>query len=670
MATITVDVLDFNLALTGSGPITSAFDLQYDEPLSACGMFRFRMPAQDSDHSLLTVQKSVVRIYADNAEKFLGIVERKTLTIPQTGIAVYEISGRSFLAELTDDSVEFMTIASAGAGVTSGPTDILAEHDESWSLDTINGDSNTSTSVYARFVGENCLTALVMVTDRIGEHFIYKPSLSGADRKVIWIQSIGTDSGVRAIQGADDPVGVESNDNVCLIQNLEQIKDGTEVITFVRPYGGTQDRETSALTLAASTYGTVGDFTVFPSTNGVQYTEAEITQSYRRRELHLQFPNITALSNTDTDQQSAANALADATMSWLERHGLPHTFYALTVTKLPTSVKPGDGIRVIYYEEDDNGTVVHNIDEVLNVLAVETTYGNEGSVTYRLTVADTDRMPDSDSMEVVNRLEQGRVYQAYRQMAPSVDTLTYAEPFDDSESASIPFWLGPEIFQLQSVLLRFRIDPLRSTVKSISGSSTTSDSGGGSTPTTSDGGSSTPTSGTGDHSHPLNIPNGTVANNIGLDAGGGIVNESGSLATPSTQFETGGHTHTVSIGNHSHTVTIAAHTHTLTPNISSVYGIFEDSGGTVIDDSTLANLKNEITVEVNGVDETADIVASTVSGWWELELTDYTSVMDADTFRPADETHEVTVIAQNSGDRGRVTAQLQVRALIQAVAYT
>lgn len=661
MATITIDVLNTSLIVTGDGPLSSAFDVSFDEPLSMCGAFSFSVPARDQRAALLSVQKSVVRIYEDGVAVFLGLVESKERTISAGG-AVFRVAGRSYLAALTDQSVGFLVLASGAAGITDAPADVLAATSPTglssgWTLDSTNGVSVTGNAVYGRMRGESRLSALVMIAERAGEGFIYRPGLAGSgDKKVIWLSSYA-DSGVRAIQGGGEAVALEGNDAICLITLLTELEDGAELVNRLVPFGAGDDLENSAFTIRGSTYGSFGSagnpnwFTVYPTSGYgvIDWNYSISTLGYRQRDAVVQFQDIGPISNTDADHEAAADMLAFAGMRWLEKYGIPHKFYDLAVTKLPSAVYAGTSVRVIYYEEDTDGTVLHDINTDLYVLNVSTAYGNDGSKSYGLTVGTVDRFPTSEGEMVAARIEEGRVYASYTQFAPTVDTIAYNDEFDDTIAARLDFWLGAEIAQVQQVLLRFKIDPLRSTVKSVTGGSSSAS-------TTDSGGSSTPTSGS------------SSASSSGSSSEPGTTGTNLAAGDPhSHNFTTPAHTHDIA---HTHDVSIDSHSHGMdhTHSTSGVYGIFEDSGATVIDDSTLANLKTEITMSVNGTDRTSSIVDSAVSGWFELDVSGWVS--DSDTYRPTAATHYISVIAANSGDRGRITAQLQIRARIQAVAYT
>lgn len=675
MPDITVDIYDLGnpRARVGKGPIQSAYDVQHDDPLSMCGVFSFKVPCRDPKSAYLQVQLRSVDIHADGVRKFVGIVEEKTRIIPATGSAYYLVSGRSFLAEMDDSTVGFLALST----VTNGPATVLSTNGGgTWTLDTTNGSATTVGAYYGRIVASR-LSALVKLQERTREHFIYRPDLSGSVRKLIWVGAAGTVSGFRAIQGGGEAVALESNPYVALITDLEELEDGTELANRLRVFGAGDDYEHTSTNLGASSYsdvgtpGTAGWFTVYADNNYIDYNYSTLTLGYRRRERYVQFPDISPISNTAADMVAAANALAVAGMAYARRYGLPHKFYRLTVAKLPPDLLPGQSIRVLYYEEGAEGEVVHDLNTDLIVLNIATRYGNDGSVLYQLTVATTDRMPGSDTEETVSRIEQAHLYQSHTQPDESKDTLTYIDEFDDTESAELPFWIGAEVARVKQVLLRFTVGPLRSTVLSLAGSSTTTNSGGASTPTSTSGGGSTPTTGTGDHSHPFNILAGTIVDNVGIDAGGGIVNDGGVLRTPSTQFETGGHTHGVTIPGHTHDVSIPGHTHDLTPNISANYGIYEDTGS-VIDTTNPTTLTAGCTILINGnAINVADIDAAGVAGWYQIDLTDLAvtgyELVDPETFRPNNVVNIVSFLGA-SGKLGRVSAQLQIRASIQAVA--
>ena len=116
------------------------------------------------------------------------------------------------------------------------------------------------------------------------------------------------------------------------------------------------------------------------------------------------------------------------------------------------------------------------------------------------------------------------------------------------------------------------------------------------------------------------------------------------------------HTHSVSVPNHTHST--PNHTHSLTPNITMVYGIYEESGANTL---ALADL-------IIKLNSGADLIASVVdisNGWYELDITD--ALTDA-VFRPSQENNEIAITTAVV-KTARIEAQLTIRGVVQAVAY-
>lgn len=672
MPTYLVEVENRAGTVQGGGPITTAHGISFGSKLGEADTFRLFVPKRDPKSALLAEKTSIIRIYEDDTEIFAGVVEYTGTVFESDETASIEVRGRDLLAELDESSPGHLDLSAVSAGVSNAP-DLIMNGRSGW---TITGGNSTTESMYGRIAGEGHLEALGLVRDRTGDTFRLSPTV---DREVEWLTSFSS-SGVRAVFGRGNAVSIEGNPNICLIESFEIQRDAFDMVNRIFPYGAGQGE--TRLTLTATSYssiiGSPQQFFLNKSSNYIDRSYAGYPYSGVTIARHMEFKDIGPVSNTDADVGAAADMLADATMRYLERYGQPAIFYSLDVRKLPAPVQVGTTLLVDVYEEDADGTAAYDINETLNVLAIKTRINADGSKSHRLLVSATDRQPVTDGEMVVGRLQQGKVFQAHPQIGPNVSVIAMAKEFDDTYSFSLPFWLDEAIAQVQQILLRFRVDPLRSTVKSVVGGASTestTDSETVNLTTTDSGGSSTPVSGSGNHVHPLNIPPGTITDNIGLDAGGGLVNATGSTATPSTQFETGGHSHTVTISAHSHGITMPGHDHGMEhthPNVNT-YGIFEDSGGTVVDDSSVANLMTDMTISINGTSiDVSDVDTTAVSGWYEIDLTDLDvtsyALIDADSKRPVQEANQVIFIGA-SGKRGRVTAQLYMRNTIQSVAY-
>src|SRR3990172_6970846 len=216
MSRITIDVE--NRSGTKTGVIATVFDLQYDKPLSLCGSFSFLMPGTDSRRDLLAQKTAQVRIFIDSVQVFLGVVESMKDTIDATGSPVLEVSGRSKLVELAEATTTDVFNPSTAPHVS-----ILANSAGPWTIDSTNGVSTLTNAITGSFFRETILLAATRIVALTGSQFVYDPVLSGNDRKIIWLNSTGTDSGIRAVPSAGDVVAAEANPHICYIQKLERV---------------------------------------------------------------------------------------------------------------------------------------------------------------------------------------------------------------------------------------------------------------------------------------------------------------------------------------------------------------------------------------------------------------------------------------------------------------
>ena len=654
---IVVDIENRSGVKQGPGPIATVLNLEYSDAMSKAGEFSFTMPARDTRAANLALKTTCVRIFDNSVQVFLGIVESLTKEINAQGVGVLRVAGRNMLAELAEQSVGNLSLASAGAKVTTGPGDIIALA-SGWAVDTsvvapLTGYATTSNGVYARFAWESCLQALIRIGEVTGENFL----ISDEDRKIIWIRDNWPDSGVRAIQGGADAVGLAANVNVCVIQALEQVQEAHELVNLLYPFGSGEGN--ARLTIAASSYANgaylIGGFQQFYLVKGSNYIQRSYSgygYSTPDMERAIQFGEITPISNTDIDLASAADMLCDAAFRYLEWYGDPQTFYSLDVLSLPATVRAGMTVRVIY---DDAAL---SLDTSLKVIEVKRRVTADGARTARLLVSSVDRWPTSEEDEIVGQLMKGQVFRAHQQMGPCTWTIPYREELDDTTGADLYFWLGEEIAQVQQIILRFRVDELRSTVKTVASSSTSSGASSASSSTATD----LP------HFHNITIVDGTGAYAVTLtnSAGAGTLKAPhGSSVAVASQSQSGGAL------NHAHNID---HTHTFTPAITTTYGIFKATSGNTYGHSggvsTLAQIKTDLYMVVGGADRMASAVSTASSDWYELDVTQW--LANTTTFRPSSKGNVIAFSRKTAtmGKTAMVVAQLQVRAVIQSVSYS
>lgn len=642
-----VDVENASGVRVGKGPLR-AYSWSNDELLSASGAFSFDVSILDPNIGALTEKRVVVCKYIDRAGTLQvfggGIVDKITTATAEDGSMSLHVEGNDLTRELMGRSVGALDLSGVGgAGVANGPTLIMALAPAGWSI----ANGTTLKNVYVGYDGESVLSALIRCGEHIGEHWRL-----GSGRVIEWLRTSSTfaASGVRAVQHVNDVVGIEAVDTIALITSFEEVSDASDLVTRVIPRGSGTGGVT--LTLVNATNTPPAGYTLDKPSNYVRRDAAEI--SYGRIERALDFKEIGPLSNSTADLQAAANMLLQASIEHLRRYGTPQKFYKIGLANASKLLRPGTTMHVVF-RKVENGVVLYDLNGVFNVLAVKNVITPEGAHTSEVTVSTIDRMPQSDSEYLARQVMQAKVLSAHQQLGPSVDTMTFRDEMDDTHGATFRFWLGDEYTSIQSAVLRFRIQPLRSTVKSVAGQSTTTSSGGGST-SGSGGGGSVTSEGT-PHGHAVTVYSfGPEGNPVYFD--GEFLNHGGGVGTFTTQAElpAGGHTHSVSVPAHSHST--PDHTHQLTPNITTQYGIFEESGA-----NTLA--LTDLVIKLNSGGNLLSSVVDIGNGWYEL---DFSGDLVDTAFRPSQKNNSIA-ITTSADKTARLEAQITIRGVVQAVNY-
>jgi len=654
-------------------------------------------------------------------------------------VTVYDASSRPWQYTLDD--------------VADAPEQIVTDFATSAHLPddwTITDGDATATNITAKFVHSTVLGALIDIANKLGEYFRLGSGNGG--REITWLGRPATFAAapIRA-ELSVDPVGAESNAEICLITSIEEIQDSWDLYTNIFTFGAGQGHDrldlsavthwpdgaryrstiasitgngttvtvvtneehelivgeavyvegtanfnssynvstiTNATTftfLSAITatetvgwlYGSTGHtfadngFTIVMDRSQSSLEHLNARTDYGYHYTAVQFKEISPLSNADGDVAAAANALLAASYNWLLLHAAPARFYRLAVAKCDTLLLPGQTIRVVARGFVDNKAYI-NINRDLTILEATNEIGGGGVRTTGLVVATVERWPSSDGEQAASEFHQATIYQSQAQLGPNVDTISYNAPIDDDNSATFYFWLAEEVVGVNQVIIRMRSDALRSTVKSIGGSSTTTGSGGGSSPTSSSGGGSSPTTTSyapvTNHAHGLEITDNAPVGQplyydtaVGLNANLGTGDEVGGTTNLVTLPLT--HDHGVTIDPHTHSVTIADHTHSVTASIDTVYGVYEDTG-TVYE---FSNIDYEIAI--NGGAWHIDYSAiSGASGWYELDLT---SELVGPGLRPLQKVNSVEIRVRDFlqvGNKAQITAQIERRVVIQSIA--
>ena len=711
-----VDIEDASGNRLGPGPITSGVRWRYTQRLSRAGEWELEVPAGEELLSYAGLKKYFhCYVLRKGAQAWVGggAIEELRTALRGNSAPVLVFSGADIFRELSADTVTFELTSDAAPPGDLGDlviNTILDDIGGSWTY-SIDG---TTPDMTARFVDESILGALIAATNKSGQFFRLQPYLTSGRQFVI--ATTPTDSGVVATNTAD-PLAIERNVNACLIVEIEKLQSSWDLSNRLIVYGA-GDGE-ARLTMAAATvwpngYGLASTYTL-DDLVGVEHTfafnraENTITDTastaiYGTLTRPVKFKDIAPVTNTDADVEAAANALVLAAMNELLTSSLPQEHYSLRVAGLRVDVLPGQTIRVQARYMRDGATPI-DIDKDLIVLETQTEIDAGGARIVGLTVATTREFIKGDAEVLLQEVRQATAMEAHPQMGPSENTISYREDIDDDYGGEFPFWLSSGTTLINSITVRFKLDRLRSTIKSVAGTSTSTSSGGGSAPTTSSGGGSTPTTSSGggstptttsgggatptttsyapvvNHAHALEVTDSSPIGaalyydtSAGLNANLGTGNDVGGttnlvtlplthdhdVTIPAHDHDVTipAHDHDVTVPDHDHSVTISDHTHDVTAAISAEYGIYEDPAAPY----GVADLAWEI----NG-DAISDTPTSIGGGWYEFDLTE--DVSQAVTYRPITSDNTLAVAVGTPADkRVRVTVQIEIRTVIQSIA--
>jgi hypothetical protein len=692
-----VDMEEADGTRLGPGPILSGVRWRYTQRLSRAGEWELEVPAGEPLLSYIGLKKYFhCYVMRKGARAWVGggAIEEVRTALRGNSAPLLVFSGADILRELIADTLTFEITSDAAAPGALGElviNTILGSLPADWTY-TLDGVTPDMT---ARFVDESILGALVAATAKSGQFFRLQPYLS--DGRALWVASIPSSSNVVATNVAE-PLAIERNLNACLILEIEKLQSSWELVNRLIVYGA-GDGE-ARLTMAAATQWPDGSSLASPYTlddvvgnshtlafsssfNTVEDTSS--TGVYGTFTRPVKFKDIAPVTNSDADVTAAANVLVTAAVNELLSCALPQEHYSLRVAGLRKDVLPGQIIRVqARYVRD--GVAPIDIDKDLIVLETQTEIDAGGARIVGLTVATTREFIKSDAEVLLQEVRQAVAMEAHPQMGPSENTISYREDIDDDYGAEFPFWLSNGTTLINSIVVRFKLDKLRSTVKSVAGTSTTTSSGGGTTATSSSGGGATPTSSSGggstptttsyapvnNHAHGLEITDSTPVgqalyydSSVGLNANLGTGDEVGGATnlvtlplTHDHDVTVPSHTHSVTVPAHTHDVTVPDHTHSVTPTISAAYGIYEDPDP--------AYGVADLAWEING-GAISDTPTSIGGGWYEFDLTE--DVSDPDTFRPLDSDNTLAVAVGTPTDkRVRVTVQIEIRTVIQSIA--
>lgn len=676
-----IDILNASNVKQGPGPVTTATRWRYTQRLSRAGEWQMEAPATDPRIEAATLKRQLHAYHWLNFERRWiggGTLERRNVALRGDDTPNIVMSGNDVLFELARETVN-LEINWDSPYIGAAMFDrIMADAPAGWSI-TVDGPTP---NLIARFADESILNALVTICDKTGQMFRLDPlfNFDGTiDFRRIKVFSTIANSGVLATNRTA-PLAIERNLNACLIEDIDRLEDASKLINQAIPYGaGTgQARFTPyAATLwpdgsaIATPYETV-DFAGRTHRFAFNLGERMISDltsiaEYGAYTSQVQFKEITPITNGDADTVAAANALVAATVQWLLDASRPQDHYSLNVVGLRRTVYPGQSIRVVAKQYRD-GRAPIDINQDLIIQEVVSELDIDGLRPVALTVATTREFAATDAQILAREIQKSLVYQAHPQIGPSENTISYRDDIDDDYGGSFPFWLSRGTTQISSVILRFKLDRLRSTVKSVGGTATgTVDI----PPHTHTVAVAAHTHSVPDHQHKLTLSeSGSAVGAVGIIApsgsttfmvhdatGAGTVDVFTNASSGSTTASSGGgQTPTSNSGGGSSGLAL-----NLANAISAVYGIYEDPDAAYVV-ADLAWAVNAVTV--------SGTPTPIVGGWYELDLTSY--IINPLTLRPTTQANTVAVnvapATVGAGKKVRVTAQIEIRSNIQSIA--
>lgn len=637
-----IDIVDINGNKLGAGPIRTLEWFSSTVRLNRAGEFALGTLPTDKRTEELLLDESAQRYVMgwdiiNGQRQFIGggpIHNRKVVGSPNGW--KLEVSGPDMLGELTYYTIN---ASFSGSGNTS-LNNLLNLLPPAWSA----LNTGTTPNFVAKFANETMLQAMTNLAEKVNAYF-FPTSLGNDVRRLTWRYETW-DTGIVA-SNTVDPVAVERNDKMCLITGISESHDSWEVINTALVYGAGIG-ETRLNMSAATTWPNGSSLSSSYSYLGQTYsfnraantiTNTTSVASYGTRKMQLPFKDVRPLSNSDADVQAAANYLVLAAVHWLAKHSKVERFYDISVAGLRQLVSPSETIRAQARQYVDGRKPI-NINTQLMVLeATRRWEASQGHFTTGLKVASVNRWPASSVEVVVDTIGKSIIMESHPQMGPNVDTITYREHLDDGHNAHLYFFLGEEVTSVNQVVVRFRVDPLRSTVRTVGGSASV------------DVAASLP-----NHQHNITVAPGTSPRAItGTVVGSNIVLNYGGTNDGDKQLKTnasdgGGATITATVD--------------LSSAITATYGVFDDS-------SPGTYLATDLWYQVNGggwVQINAGNVIPGAVGWYGFDIT--AQVASPITGRPLSKVINVEFRAPfvPVGKKAQITAQIQTRTTIQSIA--
>lgn len=673
MAQWWVDITNSSDVIIGPGPIVNGIKWRYTQRLSRAGEWSLEVPATDPILENIQLKNTLsCYTYINGTKQQIGSgkLEKRVMSMRGGEVPTMILSGNDALYDLARVVVDFEV--NYNSPYLGGRTyDLIMDAAPSGWGYFVNGPTPP---LIVKFVNETVLNALTTITKKTGQMFRYARFTDhpGILLKTVFVFNEVLPTDIVATNLAD-PIAIERNPNACLITDIERTEDAFPLVNKVIPFGAGTGSERGTIALAL--YWPDG------TASNLQYTTTDALGNTRRficdqvnnwvknldswaalggddYTAQIQFPDIIAITPDPADLAAAADALLAAAVQSLLKTSFPQEHYNISVVGLRKLVYPGETIRVVAKQMRDGKTPI-NIDTDLIILETVTEVDATGVRTVGLTVATTNEFAATDEQILSNQFQKVIASQSHPQPGPNENTISYSEDIDDEHGGEFPFWLSVGTRLINSVIVRFKLSKLRSTVKSVGG--TVSPKTPPKLPShhhtmiLNDHSHGVPFTGagspTGSHPFATLVYFDATDSNLYFQAGDG---DSESATTG------GGGGTTKSTENSDADIDIKID---LSNAISAQYGIYEDT--------TTPHGVSDLTWTINGI-AISSVPESIGGGYYKLDITSY--VIDPLTARPLLNSNAVGVAVtfpqalQENQKRVRVTTQIEIRTSIQSIA--
>ncbi len=446
------ELYDASGSKLGTGPITAIKSASVTDQLDGAGSFKLDLALDERVITALAVDTEVRIFVQDDEGKPAqewgrGVIRDHELGDEENGTSI-AVSGPDLLDELTEVTV--------GLGRTfqnvTVPTIINTLLGEAgWTSDI--ETALTGALQTARFDGAHVLRAISRVVEEGGYHFRRGTAASVMDVGVFG-ERVTTASGQRVVAikpPSEITPELLTNDTVVFIDRIRRKTSSSDTVNWCLPIGAGEGG--AALTLRDTTYaifnedgsvwraGPVTRYKIYRrvNANGIAefYIDARESSIDRRRQATVAFKEIGAVANSTAAKQLAANMLAQAAMTYLDRQKVALVTYSLSLKHVKATIRPGDKLQVRYVgrvEIDDETRsstprlTYIDVDEPFWVMKVTRKISGD-QISYDLDVATVDRYAMDSSRIMVSMME------AVQARGLSVQTINYY--FENSYTDSI-----------------------------------------------------------------------------------------------------------------------------------------------------------------------------------------------------------------------------------------